>query len=65
LAAARGEQHGCLAVSERRNERAHHQRDADGYADAERHAEVAHGEAVADIADAPHGAEERDLEQQR
>ena len=62
--AAGGEEHGGLAVDERRNERADDERDADGDADAERHAEMAHGEAVADVADAPHGSEEGDFEEQ-
>ncbi len=61
-AAARGEQHGDLPVHQRRHQRAHDQRDADGHADAQRHAQVAHGEPVTHIADAPHGAEERDLQ---
>ncbi|MNE38121.1 hypothetical protein D3C80_1320060 [compost metagenome] len=37
---------------------ADHQGDPDGDADAEGHAEVAHGEAIVDVADAPHGAKQ-------
>ena len=51
-----------LAVDERRNQRAHDQGDADGHPDAERHAEIAHGETVAHVADSPHAAKEESLE---
>ena len=40
------------------------QSDSDGHADAERHAEMAHGEAVADVSDAPHGSEEGNFQEQ-
>ncbi len=51
-----------LTVDERRNQRSHHQGDADGHSDAERHAEISHGEAVAHVADSPHTAKEKSLE---
>ena len=60
-AAARSEQHRCLAVHQRRDQRADNQRDADGHADAQRHSKMAHGEPVTDVAHSPHGAKERDL----
>ena len=61
-AAARIEQHRCLSMHERRDQRADNQRDADSHADAERHSEMTHGEPIADVAHSPHGAEERDLD---
>ena len=51
-----------LAVDERRNQRSHHQGDADGHSDAERHAEISHGETVAHVADSPHAAKEESPE---
>src|SRR5579871_2379724 len=47
-----------------RNEGAHNQRDADGDTDAEGHAEIAHGQAVADVPNSPHCAERSNAEQQ-
>ncbi len=56
--AAAGGQFQKLAVNERRNHRAHHQRYADRHTDAERHSKVAHRESVTHVAYAPHAAEE-------
>jgi hypothetical protein len=43
---------------------ADHECDTYGDTNAERHAEMTHGEAITDVTDSPHGAEESDLEQQ-
>ncbi len=63
LAAAGRDQRSRLAVNQRRNQRAHHQRNANGHANAQRHSQVAHGEPVADVAHAPHRPEQRHLQQ--
>jgi hypothetical protein len=52
-----------LTVNNRRHQRADNQRDANGDANPHRHAEIAHGQAIVDITDAPHGAEQKDRQQ--
>ena len=49
-------------MQQRRHERTDDQRNADGHSNAQRHAEVAHGETVTHIANAPHGSKEGDLQ---
>ena len=51
-----------LSVHERRNQRSYDQSDPDGHPDAEGHAEIAHGETVAHVADTPHAAKEESFE---
>ena len=51
-------------MQERRDQGSDDERYTDGDSDAEGHAEVLHGEAITDIANAPHGAEESDFEQE-
>ena len=60
--ALRVNEHGRLSMHDGRHQRAHNERDSDGDADAQRHAEVAHGKAVAHIAHSPHGAEQSHLQ---
>ena len=52
-------------MHERRNESSDNQRDANGDADTERHSEMAHGEAVAYVADSPHRAEKGNAYEER
>ena len=61
-AAARTDKLGCLPMDQRRNQRPHHQGDADGNSNAKRHPEIAHGEAVAHIPDSPHAAKQKSPE---
>ena len=58
----RGHQLDGLTVNQWRDQSADHQGDADGYSNAERHAKVTHGETVTHVADSPHGAKEKCLE---
>ena len=52
-------QHIKISIDDRGHQRTDNQRNADGNANPHRHAEVAHGQTVVDIADAPHGAEQK------
>ncbi len=56
-------QHCKLTVNNRRHQRADNQRDANGDANPHRHAKIAHGQAIVDITNAPHGAEQKDRQQ--
>ncbi|MNP34350.1 hypothetical protein D3C76_1276310 [compost metagenome] len=65
LAAFGVDQHVEITVQDWRHQGADNQGDANRNPDAHRHAEIAHGQAIVDIADAPHRAEQKHRQQRR
>ena len=57
------DQHVEVAVEDRRHQGADNQRNANRDADPHRHAEIAHGQTVVDVTDAPHRAKQKDRQQ--
>ncbi|CSG31068.1 Uncharacterised protein [Shigella sonnei] len=58
-------QHIEIAVDNWRHQRTDNQRNANGDANSHRHAEITHGQAIVDITDPPHSAEQKNRQQRR